>query len=275
MIGYHQTYSDAAVYVRKTANGDITILAIHVDNVLSFGNTSTGLKIARDQLHKTFAMKEEDPDWVMGFQLVKNQAQRTIAINHGQFIDMILHRFNMHKGEPIDMPLDHAIVISKLDCPTTDNEKTTMRNRPYCELIGALIWLSVVLRLDISFATTHLLHFNSNLGDAHWHSAKRVLKYLKGTRNRCLTLGMNLGDPNEFIGYADSDWGQDIDCRHSISGYVFLLGDSVFSWSSKQQPTVAASATEGEYMSGSHGTRQGLWLRWMLIELGLEFGYSD
>jgi hypothetical protein len=81
---------------------------------------------------------------------------------------------------------------------------------------------------------------------------------------------MNLGDPNEFIGYADSDWGRDIDCCRSISGYVFLLGDSVFSWSSKQQPTVAASATEGEYMSGSHSTRQGLWLRRMLIELGLE-----
>jgi len=56
-IEYQQTYSDAAVYVRKTANGDITILPIHVDNVLSFGNTSTGLKIAQDQLHKTFALQ--------------------------------------------------------------------------------------------------------------------------------------------------------------------------------------------------------------------------
>ena len=68
-IGYHQTYSDAAVYVQRTINGNITILAIHVDNVSSFRNTSTGLKITQDQLHKTFAMKEEDPNWVMGFQL--------------------------------------------------------------------------------------------------------------------------------------------------------------------------------------------------------------
>src|SRR6202050_771508 len=117
---------------------------------------------------------------------------------------------------------------------------------------------------------THLSPFNSNPGEAHWHSAKRVLRYLKGTRNQYLPLGMNLGDPNEFTGYADSDWGCDIDCRRSILGYVFLLGDSVISWSSKQQPTVAASATEGEYMSGSHSSRQGLWLRRMLIEIGLE-----
>ena len=110
-IEYQQTYSDAAVYVRKTANGDITILAIHVDNVLSFGNTSTGLKITWDQLHKTFTTKEEDLGWVMGFQLIENRVQCTIAMNHGQYIDMILRRFNMHECEPIDTPLDHAVVL--------------------------------------------------------------------------------------------------------------------------------------------------------------------
>ena len=89
----------------------ITILVIHVNNVLSFGNTSTGLKIAWDQLHKTFTMKEEDCDWVMGFQLVENQTQHTIAINHRQYINTILHHFNMHEWEPIDTPLDHAIVL--------------------------------------------------------------------------------------------------------------------------------------------------------------------
>jgi hypothetical protein len=51
---------------------------------------------------------------------------------------------------------------------------------------------------------------------------------------------------------------------------VFLLGNSIISWSSKQQPTVAASATEGEYMSASYAARQGLWLHHLLIKLGLE-----
>ena len=75
---------------------------------------------------------------------------------------------------------------------------------------------------------------------------------------------------NEFTGYADLDWGCNIDCCCSILGYLFLLGNSVFSWSSKQQPTIATPTTKGEYMSGSHSTRHGLWLHQMLIELGLE-----
>ena len=70
--------------------------------------------------------------------------------------------------------------------------------------------------------------------------------------------------------YADSDWGRDIDNHCSVSGYVFLLGDLAISWSAKKQPTVAGSSTEAEYMSLSYAARQGLWIRRLLIELGLE-----
>jgi hypothetical protein len=141
---------------------------------------------------------------------------------------------------------------------------------PYRELIGALIWLSIVSQPDISFTATHLARFNTNPGKTHWNSAKHVLRYFKGSRKRQLTLGINLGNPNELTAYSDSDWGCDIDSRRSISGYVFLLGDSVIAWSSKQQPTVAVSATKGEYMSGSYTTCQRLWLCRLLTEIELE-----
>ena len=64
MVGYDQLTSDTAVYLRN-CNDDITILAIYVDNVMSFGNTKPGLSKSRAELHKLFKMKEEDPNWVM------------------------------------------------------------------------------------------------------------------------------------------------------------------------------------------------------------------
>ena len=82
-------------------------------------------------------------------------------------------------------------------------------------------------------------------------------------------MGLHLNSPSELITYADSDWGHDTDTRCSVSRYVFLLGKSAIPWSAKQQPMVAASSTEAEYMSVSHTARQGLWLRHLLIELGL------
>jgi hypothetical protein len=69
-IGYHHTHSDSAVYVCQIQQ-DVIILVIHIDNFLSFSKTQLGLKSAQKQLHKTFEMKEEDPNWLMGFFLVK------------------------------------------------------------------------------------------------------------------------------------------------------------------------------------------------------------
>jgi len=268
-LGYHRTYSDSAVYVRQIQQ-DVVILAIHVDNFLSFGNTQPGLKSARTQLHETFEMKEEDPNWLMGFLLVENPAARTISIDHSQYINTILKRFNMSDCDPAKIPLDPVRVLSKDDGPSTDSDKAKMANKPYRELIGALTWISVTSHPEIAFAATHLAQFNSNPGEAHWEAGKTVLRYLKGAINCHLTLGLHDGNPTELAAYSDSDWGRDIDSRRSITGYVFLLGLSAISWSSKKQTTVATSSVDGEYQAGSMTVRHGLWLRRLLIELGLD-----
>ena len=176
----------------------------------------------------------------------------------------------MHDSDASRIPLDPVRVLSKDDGPSTDSDKAKMINRPYRELIGALTWISVTSHPEIAFAATHLAQFNSNPGEAHWEAGKTVLRYLKGAINCHLTLGLHDGNPTELVGYSDSDWGRDIDSRRSITGYVFLLGLSAISWSSKKQIMVATSSIDGEYQAGSMTARHGLWLHCLLIELGLD-----
>ena len=78
-----------AVYLCN-CNDDITILVIYVDNVMSFGNTKPGLSKSRAELHKLFKMKEEDPNWVMGFKLIENCKEATISIDHSLYINAVL-----------------------------------------------------------------------------------------------------------------------------------------------------------------------------------------
>ena len=89
MVGYDQLTSDTAVYLCNR-NDDITILTIYVDNVMSFGNTKPGLSKSRAELHKLFEMKEEDPNWVMGFKLIENRKEATISIDHSLYINTVL-----------------------------------------------------------------------------------------------------------------------------------------------------------------------------------------
>lgn len=179
-LGYHCIYSDSAVYVYQIQQ-DVIILAIHIDNFLSFGNTQSGLKSTQTQLHETFEMKEEDPNWLMGFLLIENPTAQTISIDHSQYINTILKRFNMSDCDPAMIPLDPVCVLSKDDGPSTNSDKAKMANKPYCELISTLTWISVTSHPKIAFAATHLAQFNSNPGEAHWKASKTVLRYLKGT----------------------------------------------------------------------------------------------
>ena len=78
-----------------------------------------------------------------------------------------------------------------------------MANQPYRGVVGALAWLVLGTRPDIAFATSSLAPFGHDLGRVYWDAAKRVLRYLKGTKQWRLVLG---GKPPEIAAFTDADW---------------------------------------------------------------------
>jgi hypothetical protein len=130
-------------------------------------------------------------------------------------------------------------------------------------------------RPDIAFAVASLSQFSSNPGQTHWAAVKHVLRYLRGTIDYKLTYGSTphadtTGSQLPALhGFCDSDWGADRDDRRSVTGYVFMLGGGAVSWQSKKQHTVALSSVEAEYMASTQATKEALWWRTFLIELGM------
>ena len=54
-----------------------------------------------------------------------------------------------------------------------------MQDKPYREALGALQYLSVATRPDITYAVSILARFSANPGITHWNALKRVYTYLK------------------------------------------------------------------------------------------------
>lgn len=151
-----------------------------------------------------------------------------------------------------------------------------MSSVPYQSAIGAIMYAMLGTRPDIAYAVTALSQFSHNPGPIHWSGVKRLLRYLRGTMDYKLTYsGSSSSSPPDIhsfpvlSGYCDSDWGSDLNNRRSITGYVFTLAGGAISWQSKKQPTVALSSVEAEYMASTQATKEALWWRAFLKELGL------
>eukprot|EP00253_Pinus_taeda_P034842 PITA_34842 len=60
----------------------------------------------------------------------------------------------------------------------------------------------------------------------------------------------------------------DLDKRRSTTGYVFTLAGRAISWMSKLQETVALSTIEAEYIATSDASKEAIWLKGLLDEIG-------
>ncbi|KAL0359253.1 UNVERIFIED_CONTAM: Retrovirus-related Pol polyprotein from transposon TNT 1-94 [Sesamum angustifolium] len=122
----------------------------------------------------------------------------------------------------------------------------------------------VCTRPDIAFAVGMLGRYQSNPGIEHWKAAKKVMRYLQGTKDlQIYKHTENL----EVVGYSDSDFAGCLDTRKSTSGYIFLLANGAISWKSTKQTITASSTMEAEFVACYEATSQALWLRHFITGL--------
>ena len=124
-------------------------------------------------------------------------------------------------------------------------------------------------RPDIAHAVAMLSQCMACHDEKHWHAVKRVFRYLQGTQDHELLYGSGVDNHRPLYGFSDSDWGNDAIDRCSCTGWVFLLHGGAVSWQSRKQPTVALSSVEAEYMAATQATREAVWWRSFLTEIGM------
>ena len=181
----------------------------------------------------------------------------------------MLARFGMTKCNPISVPADPHSRLSKLMSPTTREETEAMKNIPYREAVGCLMYLANTTRPDISFAVGQVARFCSNPGKAHWAAVTRILAYLAGTWDYCLRLG-GRETSTEVSGYVDADLAGDIDSHRSTSGCVIQLNGGAVSWSSRRQDDIALSTAESEYVSLNEAAKEAVWVERFVGEITKE-----
>ncbi|XP_031256213.1 secreted RxLR effector protein 161-like [Pistacia vera] len=134
-----------------------------------------------------------------------------------------------------------------------------MKNIPYASAVGSLMYAQVCTRPDIAFVVGMLGRYQSNPDIDHWRAAKKVMRYLQGTKNYMFMYKRT--DSLEVIGYSDSDFAGCVDSRKSTLRYVFIMAGGAVSWRSVKQSLTATSSMEAEFVSCFEATSHGVWLK--------------
>lgn len=162
----------------------------------------------------------------------------------------------------------------------------------YRSVLGAVIYIYVVARIDIGFAVTLLARFSDHPSKIHFDSLRRLARYLRMTKDWgliywrpahlpslpmgtfvALTSDPTLPSfpqpllPTTLSGYVDAAHATDLTTRRSITGLVFMFCGGPIAYKSKVQSTVSTSSTEAEFIAAVHAAKIAKYLRSILHEL--------
>jgi len=178
-------------------------------------------------------------------------------ISQAAHTDKVLERFGMMSSNPVGTPAEGRLV--------RDGEGVV--DYQFMSLVGSLLYAATVTRPDTAFAVQRLGRHLQAAGDAHWLAAKRVLRYLEGTRYTCTKYS---DSSSELVSFCGAGLGEDLDTRSSTAACVFMLSGGAVSWASRLQPTVALSTTEAECTAICAAVQEAVCLRRLPFGLGSE-----
>ena len=233
-------WSDPCAYIQRDGI-NVKIIAVWVDDLLLFTSSTPIMRYLKDELNATFDLTDlGEPSRIVGIKITIHDD--SITISQPLYIDSILRKHGMENVNPVATPLDPNTKLA----PNPENREPN-RSNDYASLLGSLQYLAIATRPDIAYAVNRLAAYTANPSLQHYTAAKRVLRYVKGTKNYEITYRKDAtrhvgpSDSNIFYGFSNAAFAN-ADDRRSVSGYVFLANGGAITWGSKKQTAIALSS---------------------------------
>ena len=152
-----------------------------------------------------------------------------------------------------------------------------MRNIPYLQIVGSLLYIATMTRPDISFVMSHLCRYMSDPNFECYQSALNVLLYLEKSKSLCIRYdsvdrsfaGLNadsarIDGHNGFVCFSDASWGG----KAPAYGYCCFMSSGPISYAAKKLKA-AESSCEAEYSAAYQACKECMFLRSLLDEMDM------
>jgi hypothetical protein len=262
-LGFEPISADLGIFVRSNM-----YIAVYVDDLLIVGPSVAEIKKIKRSLRNRFQMTDIGPcSYYLGMSVQRDRQNRILYLSQEAYIDKVAHQFGINNGAPVSTPIETSPLPEnspEYSCPPD-------QRIIYQRIVGSLMYIMLGSRGDVAYAVSMASRYLANPGPQHMKLARRILRYLHGTKGLRLTYK---GRPQMLKGFTDADWGGCRDTRRSTAGYLFNIGSGAISWQSKRQSVVALSTCEAEFLGQTQATKEAVWLRRLLNELNMSQGIA-
>lgn len=256
-MGFEQSTADTCLYTKKV-NGKMVYLLVYVDDILVGCEDDSEIELVYKQLKKYFDMTDlGDLSYFLGMEVEKEANGYSVSLRG--YIDRVVDKFGLRDAKGAKTPMDTGYVKEE------DKSSALSDGKQYRSLVGALLYIAVCARPDVAVSASILGRKVSAPTEADWVAAKRVVRYLKATKDWRLQYSNSGGD---LDGFSDADWAGDIRSRKSTTGFVYRYAGGAVSWCSRKQSSVTLSSMESEYVALSEASQELVWLLKLLNDLG-------
>lgn len=255
-LNFVRCFKEPALY-RRQEGEQLLLVAVYVDNLLITGTSLRLIAVSKEEMSARFEMSDLGKlTYYLGIEV--HQQGEGITLKQERYSKKILEETRMQDCNPVHVPMDPSLKMSKASDEERVDEKEYRRN------IGCLRYLLHTIP-DISYSVGVLSRYMAEPRTSHAAAMKQVLRYLQDTSSYGLTFrrGMNA----KLTGYSDASHNVDEDDGRSTTGHVFYFLSSPITWCSQKQETVALSSCEAEFMAGTEAAKQAIWLQDLFSEI--------
>ena len=306
-MGFKQCPNSPCLFTGVLIEGQPPIyLGVYVDDIAYYSESDE----VEQAFETTFGQQVKTKfngviDYFLGIKFTyrdNEDGSLSVYLSQEAFIDNIVKQFKLDGagvGTP-RTPYRSGYPVDKVPIDGFDAQLTPAKINLLQSMVGCLTWLSTSTRPDVATITNMLAKYTTKASQGHINAAKRVIKYLRGTR----TLGISFHSKDtshlqsfvkfpisdtKLSAFTDANWGPqdqskpkagqpleelDLFKSRSISGYIIWYGGPVH-WVSKRQSITARSSAEAEIYATDECVKYLQYLIHILEDLDLKDSVTD
>ena len=262
----------------------VAAILVYVDDFLAVGPRHVLQALLTQLLH---VWKGSHPDFLgrepgdvdtlrfLGLDIELGEQEGTWLVHQQSYIHAFLQEMfgeyladRRTPGEPdsYSNKSEHHAQKARVKHPVLRPDQDPLEHTPILRLVGVLLWVSLRIRPDISWAVARITRLASSDESRARVCVKHVAQYLKWTLH--FALFYEPVTDRKWHCYTDASWSPEGDYSHQAVAIYY--DTNLVAWQSQRQSLVALSSAEAELIASVWGNRLALSLYGQLMEMILD-----